>query len=146
MFISNLKACKNLTTKQGKRAGTATVELAVLLPFILFLFVITVDFARIIYYSITITNCASIGAIYGSSSPTAANDTDGIKTTAQKDASNLDSSKLTVTSSTDSATTPTTVTVTVTYPFTTITNFPGVPSSTTLTRTVKMNVTPSVPG
>src|SRR5947207_2962420 len=128
MLISNVKPCKIPTRKHGNRAGTATVELAVLLPFILFLFVITVDFARIIYYSVTITNCASIGAIYGSSSPTAANDTTGIQTTAQNDASNLDLSKLTVTSSTDSATTPTTVTVTVTYPFSTITNFPGVPS------------------
>src|SRR5205085_10541037 len=100
-----------------------------------------VDFARIFYYSVTVTNCASIGAIYGSSDPTAANDTDGIKTRAQNDAGNLDLTKLNVTSSTDSATTPTTVTVTVTYPFTTITNFPGVPSTTTLTRTVKMNVT-----
>ena len=137
--------CPNRSNRKTRR-GVAATELAMMLLFLPFLALITVDFARIIYYSITITNCASIGAIYGSSSPTAANDTDGIKTTAQKDASNLDSSKLTVTSSTDSATTPTTVTVTVTYPFTTITNFPGVPSSTTLTRTVKMNVTPSVPG
>lgn len=122
------------------------MELAVLLPLLLFLFVITVDFARIFYFSTIVTNCASIGAVYGSSDPTAANDTAGIATRVQKDAGNLDLSKLTITSSTDSGTNPTTITVTVSYPFTTITNFPGVPQQTTLTRTVRMNVTPNTPG
>jgi Flp pilus assembly protein TadG len=120
--------------------------LAVLLPLLCFLFVITLDFARIFYFSTTVTNCASVGAIYGSYDPTKANDTSGIKTMALMDASNLDTTKMTVTSSTDSATSPTTVSVTVTYTYNTITSFPGVPNQTTLTRTVTMNVTPAVPG
>lgn len=128
-----------------RRRGTAAVELAFMLPLLAFLFVVTVDFARILYYSTIVTNCASIGAVYGSSDATAANDQDGIRSRAQKDASNLDLAKLTITSSTDSSTNPTTVTVTASYPFTTIANFPGVPHLTTLTRTVKMNVAPKVP-
>ena len=56
--------------------------------------------------------------------------------------SNLDVKRLTVTSTPDSNTTPTAVTVTVTYPFTTITHFPGVPSLT-LSRTVKATVAPN---
>jgi Flp pilus assembly protein TadG len=128
------------------RRGAVTVELAVLLPFLIFLFVITVDYARIFYFATTVTNCASVAAIYGSQDPTSANDTSGIITRAQLDAGDLDVTQLNVSSSTDSATSPTTLTVTVSYKFTTITNFPGVPKQTTLTRTVQMNVTPSVPG
>jgi Flp pilus assembly protein TadG len=130
---------------KAARPGVAAVELAILLPLLCFLFVITVDFARVFYYSVTITNCASIGAVYASSDPTAANDSAGILARVQKDASNLDLQQLTVASTTNSSTNPTSVTVTVSYPFTTITNFPGVPSLTTLTRTVQMNVTPFVP-
>jgi Flp pilus assembly protein TadG len=128
-----------------RRRGAATVELAVFLPLLLFLFVIALDYARIFYYSTTVTNCASMGAIYGAAHPTNANDTDAIKAVAQKDAAHLNLANLNVTSSTNSSTNPTTITVTVTYPFTTITHFPGVPQATTLTRTVKMNVAPSVP-
>ncbi len=137
----------NTMIKSHRRArrGAATVEFAVLLPLLAFLFVITVDYARIFYTSLTITNCASIGAIYASADPTSANDTSGIKAQAQKDAGNLDLTQLNVTSSTDSVTSPTTVTVTVTYPFSTITSFPGVPSSVGLSRTVQMNVAPFVP-
>jgi Flp pilus assembly protein TadG len=131
--------------RHRQRRGTAAVELAVLLPFLCFLFVVTVDFARIFYFSITVANCASVGALYGSADPTAANDTAGILARVQKDAGNLDLKKLTVTSTTDSASNPTKVTVTVSYPFGTITNFPGVGNYTTLTRTVQMNVTPWIP-
>src|SRR5688500_14469174 len=51
---------------RGRRRGAAVVELAVLLPLLVFLFVIAVDFARIFYYSVTLTNCARAGAMYAS--------------------------------------------------------------------------------
>jgi len=127
--------------KSGVRKGAAAVELAVLLPLLCFLFVITVDFARVIYFTVTITNCARNGAVYGSSTPIAANDTSGIQTQAQMDAGNLDLTQLNVSSSTDSSS----VTVTVTYPFSTITNYPGVPSNLTISRTVQMRVSPMTP-
>jgi Flp pilus assembly protein TadG len=41
---------------QNGRSGASAVELALLLPFLVFLFVITVDFGRIFYYSLTLTN------------------------------------------------------------------------------------------
>src|SRR4029077_17550677 len=46
------------------RPGAATVELAVLLPFLVFLFVLAVDWARVFYYSVIITNSARQGALY----------------------------------------------------------------------------------
>jgi Flp pilus assembly protein TadG len=131
------------------RKGAAAVELALLLPLLCFLFVITVDFARVIYFTIIVTNCARNGAMYGCNTPTTANDTSGIQTQSQMDASNLDLTQLNVSSSTDSSSNPTYVSVTVTYPFSTITNYPGVPSKMTITRTVQMRVaplTPNLPG
>ena len=121
------------------------MELAVLLPFLCFLLIIAVDFARIFYFSLTVTNCARNGAAYGSQSPTYAVDTSGITTAATMDAGNLNSTLMTVSSKTDSATPPTYVDVTVSYPFTTITSFPGITSRTTLTRTVRMLVVPMLP-
>jgi Flp pilus assembly protein TadG len=123
----------------------AAVELAVVLPFLCFLFIVAVDFARIFYFSLTVVNCARNGAVYGSQDPTHAVDTSGISAAAVMDAGNLDPTLLTVSSKTDSAANPTYVDVTVTYPFSTITNFPGIASTTTLTRTVRMLVVPLTP-
>lgn len=125
------------------RRGVAAVELALLLPLLALLFVLAVDFARIFYYSIIVTNCARNGAIYGCQDPTRALDTAGIDTAAKKDATNLPS--VTVTSAADSNTTPTYVDVTVSYPFSTITRFPGVTSTFTIVRKVRMNVSPLTP-
>jgi Flp pilus assembly protein TadG len=119
--------------------------LALLLPFLCFAFVAAVDFARVFYYSIAVSNCARNGALYGSADQASALDSAGINAAAQTDAVNLDLTQLGVTSSTDSQKSPTYVDVTVTYPFTTITGYPGIPRQTNLTRTVRMSVVPSSP-
>jgi|SRR6516165_8148533 Flp pilus assembly protein TadG len=124
------------------RRGVAAVELAIVLPFLCFLLIVAIDYARIFYFSLTVANCARNGALYGSKDPAHAVDTSGISSAASMDAGNLDSKLLTVSSKPDSASNPTYVDVTVTYPFTTITNFPGITSSTTLSRTVRMLVVP----
>ena len=54
------------------RRGATVVELAVLLPLLVFVFVIAVDFARVFYYSLTLTNCARAGAMYASDPTTSA--------------------------------------------------------------------------
>ena len=46
------------------RRGTAAVELAVLAPFLVFLLLIAVDFARIFYAAVILDNCARNGAMY----------------------------------------------------------------------------------
>ena len=125
------------------RRGVAAVELALLLPFLCFLFVVTVDWARVFYFGLTVSNCARCGALYGGRHPNAALDTAGIQAEALKDAGNLDLKQVTVTSSTDSSAAPTTVTVTVTYPFGTITRFPGI-SNMLLSRTVTAKVAPAL--
>src|ERR1043166_1508497 len=128
--------------KTPGRRGAAAVELAILLPILGCLFVAALDFSRVFYFDIILMNCARNAAVYGSQDPTSAQDTAGIKTAAQRDASNLDVTKLNVSSSVNSTSNPTTVTVTVTYPFTTLTRYPGVPSSITLTHTMQISVVP----
>ena len=127
------------------RRGVAAVEFAVLLPFLCFAFVVTVDFCRVFYYSITVSNCARNGALYGSADGAHALDTSGIRAAAEKDASSLDLQKLNVASSTNGGGVPTYVDVTVTYPFTTITRYPGVAGEMILRRTVRMQVVPATP-
>jgi Flp pilus assembly protein TadG len=127
------------------RLGLAVVELAVLLPFLCAMFVFAVDYARVFYFDLTLVNAARNGAVYGSQSPATAADTSGIQAAAQMDATNLNAQLLQVTSST-SGSNPTVLTVTVTYPFNTITQYPGIPHQVNLSRTVKMNVTPYTPG
>ena len=50
--------------KQSRRCGAAAVELALLLPLLTLLVVLVVDFGRIFYHSIMLTNCARNGALY----------------------------------------------------------------------------------
>jgi Flp pilus assembly protein TadG len=123
----------------------AVVELAVLLPLLVMLFVVTVDFARVFYFSVTLTNCARAGAMYAMD-PITQNESPykSVSEAALSDATNL-TPQPTVTqgSGTDSLGRPY-VEVTVSYPFTTITNFPGIPSMQ-LSRTVRMRLASSVP-
>jgi Flp pilus assembly protein TadG len=129
----------------SRRRGLAAVELGILAPFLAFLFVIALDFARVFYYTMIVTNCARNGAYYGCNDTSTALNNDAIKAAAKKDAANLDLTNLNVTPTPNSSTSPTSLDVNVTYTFTTITRYPGVPSSLTISRTVRMKVSPKVP-
>src|SRR5262249_49268221 len=113
------------------RKAVAAVELAVLLPFLAFIFVVTVDFSRIFYDSLILNNCARNGALYGCANPANSLDTTGIQNAALADATNL-SPTPTVTSTTGTNSDGNYVQVTVTFTFQTITNYPGIPSTITL--------------
>jgi hypothetical protein len=149
----------------GRRKGVAAAELAVLLPFLCFVFVATVDFARIIYYTVTIDNCAHNGGVYGSQTYDNANQqwigslaqywegpNGKILSTEQAatsvDGTNLspamDKSNVAVSSGTDSSGNTTSI-VTITYTFNTIVAFPGIPSAVTITRVVTARVAPAAP-
>src|SRR5437588_2668745 len=54
-------------THRNSRRGVAAVELAVLLPFLAFIFLVAVDFGRVFYVSLTLANCARNGAYYAGS-------------------------------------------------------------------------------
>jgi Flp pilus assembly protein TadG len=114
----------------------------VLLPFLAFVVVAAVDYGRISYAYQTVINSARNGGVYGSSSTSHSTDTTGIQNAALADASNLTPAPtVTSTTGTGSDGNPY-VQVTVTYAFNTITNFPGIPSTTNLKHTVQMRVAP----
>ena len=149
----------------GRRKGTACAELALLLPFLCFVFVATVDFARIIYFTVTIDNCAHNGGVYGSQTYDNANQQwigslaqywegpNGKIITTEQAATSVDGTNLSpalaksnvaVASGTDSAGNTTNI-VTITYTFNTIVAFPGIPSAVTITRVATARVAPSAP-
>ena len=150
--------------KQRARPAAAAVEFAVLAPFLAFLFVIAVDWARVFYYSIAVRNCARNGALYlsqkQSAKTTSSPYTDSgyvnlyvssaspVTAAALADAPNLAPTP-TVTSASGSDGYGPYVEVTVSYPFQTLTNFSVgnflVPSSTNVTSTVRMYVPPESP-
>ena len=150
-------------TPRSRRAAAA-VEFAVLAPFLAFMFVIAVDWARVFYYSIAVKNCARNGALYMSlqqsakttSSPYTdsgyvnlyVNSKHPVTDAALADAPDLTPTP-TVTSATGSDSYGSYVEVTVSYTFQTVTNFAVgsfvVPSSTDVTRTVRMYVPPESP-
>lgn len=125
------------------RRGSAAVELALLLPLLSMLFVFTVDFARLYYHYCIVTNCARNGALY-LSDPTTMPESPYTDVTAAAlaDAADL-SPQPTVTWGT--GTNSSYIQVTVVYPFTTITNYPGLSNPINLTRTVQMRVAPTTP-
>jgi Flp pilus assembly protein TadG len=50
--------------KLGGRDGAAAVELATLLPILIFCSMAVVDFARVVYVEVTLQSCARNGAMY----------------------------------------------------------------------------------
>ncbi len=149
--------------KRQPRSGVAAVEFAMVLPFLAFLFVIAVDYGRIIYYTVTIDNCVHNGAIFASQTfdnqnqqwignnqywQTPSGQISAVVNATLTDGGNLSpaltSNNVTVTSGTD-ANGNNIATVTVSYTFQTITNFPGVPSTVTIQRSCEMRVAPATP-
>ena len=128
------------------RRGAAVVELAVLLPVLVLLFMIAIDFARVFYFSLSLTNCARAGALYASD-PTTADESPFASTQAAAlaDATNFSPQPtITSTSGTD-ALGRKYVSVTANYTFQTVTGFPGIPTNLPLQRTVTMFQSAGVP-
>jgi Flp pilus assembly protein TadG len=136
--------CYQSSAPAPARRGAAAIEMAILAPFLVLLMVIAVDWARIFYYTVTINDCARNGAVYLASTNDLASSPYTSYTQAALAGTNL-SPTPTVSSASGSDATGPWVEVTVSYPFTTISNFPGVPHSTTVTRTVRMIQTAKVP-
>jgi Flp pilus assembly protein TadG len=127
----------------GGRSAAAAVELAILLPFLAFLFVIAVDFARVFYYSQIVENCARNGALYASD-PKAPNHHlySSVQDAALADAGDLSPQPTVTSASGIDAAGNAYVQCTVSWQFQTITTYPGVPSTVNLTNTVQMRHAP----
>jgi hypothetical protein len=128
------------------RRGVAATELAVLLPFLAFLFVVGVDWSRLFYYSVTIDNCARNGALWASDPYTMVQSPYKTMTEAAlADAPNLTPPPDVTRGGGVDANGYNYVDCTVRYSFQTLTNLPGVPRATQLTRTVRMYQPPRLP-
>jgi len=132
--------------REKARRGVAAVELALLLPFLVFMFVLAVDYGRIFFFSVTITNCARAGAIYASD-PFARTESpySTIQEAALAEAPGFTPTPtVSSTNGTDALGHPY-AEVTVQGAFSTLTSYPGVPSTTTLRRTIRVRLAPDAP-
>ncbi len=128
------------------RRGAAAVELAVLLPFLSLLFVIAIDWSRLFYASVVVDNCARNGAVYASDPYAQAQSPYvSISAAALADAPDLSPQPTITSASGVDGNGRSYVDCTVTYTFNTLTNFPGVPRSTVIARTVRAYQAPRLP-
>ena len=143
----------------GSDAGSALVELAVTLPLLVLVMAGAIDFARVFYMGMELTNAARAGAQYGAYNPAQSGDIAGMQTTAT---GSVNITGVTATASrtcqcatgagTFSAATCTTtcpsgqhlvvtVTVTTSKTFTTLMgSFPGIPTTVGLVRAATLRV------
>ena len=132
--------------QKAPRRGAATVEFAFCVPLLAFLMVIAVDWARIFYYSVTVTNAARNGALYasdpiGRTMSIYSNVTDA----ALAEATDLSPPPSVSSANGTDGSGNAFVTVTVSWQFPLVTSYPGISNPTTLTRTCQMRVAPTVP-
>jgi TadE-like protein len=62
--MTSLSSQSRPTRRRAKRRGMAAVELALLLPLLVFACMVAVDFARVVYAMVALQNCARNGALY----------------------------------------------------------------------------------
>jgi Flp pilus assembly protein TadG len=145
---------KPLYRRACSAEGTSMIELAIVLPFFLLLFVGAVDFGRLYYLSIEISQAAQAGALYGVQNP---GDVTGMQNTSQAAATNVANLSATATygcecsdgsSPTPSCTSPPSCTTNyVNYvdvqalaSYVPIFRYPGLPPAMTISKEVRMRV------
>jgi Flp pilus assembly protein TadG len=122
------------------------VELAILLPLLVFFFLLAADFARIFQFSLTLTNCARAGALYASDPTTAAESPFPNATAAAlADATTLSPQPTIQQTSGTDALGRSYVEVSAAYTFTSLAAFPPIPSQVNLNRKIRMYVAPKTP-
>lgn len=125
------------------RTGAATVELALVLPMLLLLFLVGMDYSRVFYATVIVSNCARNGALYASDPNVAGRSAyETLEAAVQADATDL-TGPLQI--STLQGTDPQGyewVEVTVDYQFETAVNYVGIPSHVDISRRVRMRKAP----
>jgi Flp pilus assembly protein TadG len=153
--------------KLRRSRGSALVEAALLMPLLFLMLCGTMDFGRIFYTGMAIAGAARAGVQFASFTPGYTGNFGGIEQAAKDDAANqgLAAASISVTARTFCqcvGNTSTTLTynecrittctvgaddkppsyseVTVAYTFTTLLNWPGIPSTSNISRTARMRV------
>lgn len=135
--------------------GQSIVELALVLPVLMFLVLTGADFGRFCYVQIAVNGAARAGAQYASQSVVAAADSNGIVTAAKTDGSNIPSLTATTSQCTCAPGSfvpacptnycnvdaqATFVEVDTQAPFQTLVHYPGIPASLQLAGKAMMQV------
>jgi Flp pilus assembly protein TadG len=128
------------------RRGLAAVETAIVLPVVLLLTLATIDFGRIVYAYLAVSNAANAGAEYGAmhqfTSYTQSYWQSQIQSAIQNEMQNLNGFSPANLQTSYSTTTDSAglyqLTVSVSYPFSTIVNWPGIPNQVQLSHQVVM--------
>lgn len=139
----------NTANRTKRRGGAAAAELALVLPVLMLIVVICVDFGRFAYHHIAVTNAARAGAEYATTTPYLSSGASAWQAAVQQTARDELYNQTGCTAT--NLTTSTTVTVessglrrvrvTASYAsFQTIIPWPGVPSPVTLTSYSEMRV------
>lgn len=76
-------------SRQTRRSGNITVELALICPLLLVMVAGAADFARVYFNSVTLSNAASTGAFYGAQSNIDSGHYSQMQQVAQNDAQDL---------------------------------------------------------
>lgn len=143
-----------LLKRLGQTEGSSFIELALLLPFLLLLFVGAVDLGRLYFMCVEVTGAAQAGAIYGIQNPS---DTSGMQSAASAGAASLSGISTSATygcecsdGTNGSASCGTTPTCTYNYvnyvdvvssvQYVPIFNYPGLPPTVTVSREARMRV------
>jgi Flp pilus assembly protein TadG len=125
------------------RLGSVAVELAVLMPFLAFIF--AAGYARIFSRALKLEAASRNGAIYAGDNAANSSDTTKITSVVLKDLTDVTPTPtVTITSSTGTDGFKY-VRVTVTSTFSTVTHMPGIPQTTTLKRSTDVRVSPDSP-
>ena len=141
------RGCGSRAARLRRRRGASAAELALILPLFLTIVLGCVEFGRFLYYYVGVVNAARAGAAYGImnnySSATKSKWTTNADATGQAEMTGmtgLDSTQLTVSVSSvlNASTGNNTVTSTATYKFKTITKWPFIPNTVTMTQSVQM--------
>lgn len=134
-----------MTRPHRGRPATAATELALVLPFLVVLVLGCVDFGRFSHANVAVTNAARAGAEFGGTHPytagTYATWEQQVRQAVTDEMAGLDrfdAARLTITVTPAADADDTRVTVDVTYPFETVTGWPGLPRTLTLRRAVSM--------
>jgi Flp pilus assembly protein TadG len=136
---------RRVDPKMRSRRAAAAVELAIMLPLLMLIMMISCDFARLYYHYLTITNCARNGALWACDPTTSAfSQYSTVQQAALADAPNLTPTPTVTSTSGTDADGHTNVSVTVKYTFSLISSYLGF-SKVTLSRTVEMRVAPAAP-
>jgi Flp pilus assembly protein TadG len=134
--------------------GSSLIELALLLPMFLFLFVGAVDLGRLYYVSVEVTGASQAGALYGVQNPS---DVSGMESASSAGASNLSGVTTNATygcecsdgtaASANCSLTPSCtynyvnyVDVVTSAQYAPIFNYPGLPASMSVSRETRMRV------